>query len=50
MFIFQKGFHLERYIVEQSFFTSWTIRVKNAHGPTCKKTNAYIYLYIHLSR
>ena len=37
-----------KFIVEPSFFTSWTITSVNAHGRTCKKTKVYIYLYISL--
>ena len=38
----------KKFIVEPSFFTSWTITSLNAHGRTCKKTKVYIYLNISL--
>ena len=38
----------KKFIVEPSFFTSWTITSLNAHGSTCKKTKVYIYLNISL--
>ena len=43
-----KNLTKRKFIVEPSFFTSWTITSVNAHGRTCKKTKVYIYLYISL--
>ena len=39
----------KKFIVEPSFFTSWTIAVKDAHGRTRKKIKVYMYLYIYIS-
>ena len=38
----------KKFIVEPSFFTSWTITGEKMHRGPCKKTKVYMYLYISL--